>query len=169
VRLVAIFILATLVALAIQTVLPYWFPIRAFVPNLVLILAVDLGFRHPGAMAAAMAFAMGYATDALSGSHLGLNAFMVTLVFLLAYEISRRLLAASDLVGALTVFIGAMINAFGAFVLTGNFKALSNAGGAMMQRIVIQALITALLAPPVFSILRLGKQRIGLPLRNAGE
>ena len=166
-RLVALFAVATLAALAIQTVLPYWFPIRAFMPHLILILAVDLGFRHPSGLGALMAFMMGYATDALSGSHIGFNAFTVTLLFLISYEISRHLLAASDLVGAITVFAGSLLNALVALAF--NFTALSQAGGAVMRRIVIQALITAILTPPVFALLRRGKILVGLPPRNARE
>ena len=56
-------------------------------PDLVLILAVDLGLGIMRALAPLMAFAMGYATDALSGSQLGLNAFTVTLIFLLCLRI----------------------------------------------------------------------------------
>jgi rod shape-determining protein MreD len=169
VRLLALFGVATLAALAIQTIIPYWFPIRAFIPHLILILSVDLGFRHPSALAAVMAFAMGYATDALSGSQIGLNAFTVTLVFLVSYEISRHLLAASDLVGSTTVFTGALINSFGAYALASNPGVPARAHAAVTERILIQALITALSAPLVFALLRRGKSAIGLPLRNARE
>jgi rod shape-determining protein MreD len=164
-RLLALFVLATLAALAVQTVLHYWMPLHALVPHLVLILAVDLGLRHPSATGAAMAFAMGYATDALSGSYVGLNAFTVTLVFLLAYEVSRHLFAANDLVGAITVFVGACLNAMGALALGGGAYALRG----VTRAILFQALITALLAPPVFSMLKRGKRIIGLPQRNSRE
>src|SRR5208282_278328 len=143
-RLLALFVVATFAALAIQTILPLWFPIRGFVPHLVLILSVDLGLRHPSAMGALMAFAMGYATDALSGSQIGLNAFTVTLVFLVSYQISGRLLATSDLVGAIAVFAGTLINSLGALALAANPSALRQTGSVTAQRLLIQALITAL-------------------------
>ncbi len=168
-RLLALFVLATFVALAIQTILPLWFPIRGFIPHLVLILSVDLGLRHPSASAALMAFAMGFATDALSGSQVGLNAFTVTLVFLVSYEIAGRLLATSDLVGAITVFAGTLINALGAFMLASNPMTWSQIEGEVGRRILLQALITAALAPPVFWLLRSGKSALGLPLRTARE
>jgi rod shape-determining protein MreD len=166
VRLTGLFAIATLLALAIQTILPWWFPIRVFMPHLILILAVDLGFRHPSALAALLAFAMGYATDALSGSHVGLNAFTVTLVFLLAYEVSRHLLATNNLAGAITVFFGALINSLGAFALSSDLAALGRPGDPLIWRLALQALITALFAPPVFALLRRGKQMVGLPLRK---
>jgi len=169
VRLLALYVAATFAALAIQTILPFWFPIQGFVPHLILILSVDLGLRHPSAPAALMAFAMGFATDALSGSQVGLNAFTVTLVFLVSYEISGRLLATSDLVGAITVFAGTLINALGAFLLAANPMPWSQLQGAAGQRMLLQAAITAVLAGPVFWLLRRGKSALGLALRNARE
>jgi rod shape-determining protein MreD len=171
VRLVALFGLATVAALAIQTVLPYWFPIRGFIPNLILILSVDLGFRHPSALAAVIAFAMGYATDALSGSQIGLNAFSVTLVFLLSYYQpwpggSAPLMSPELALGAATAFAGALITSLGALVLASNPEAMRVANAGVFQRMLIQALLTALLAPPVFSLLRRGKSALGLPPRN---
>jgi rod shape-determining protein MreD len=169
VRLIALFAAAALIFLGIQTILPYWFPIGPYVPHLVLILSVDLGLRHPGGVAAGMAFAMGYATDAVAGSQIGLNAFSVTLVFLIAYEISRHLMATSDMVGAITVFAGTLINSFGALALASNSVSFSNVGRFAAQRMVIQALITAALAPPVFALLRRAKVWVGLPIRNPRE
>ena len=86
-RLVALFAVLTLIALAIQTTASRWLPLSALVPDLVLVLAVDLGLRHRRALAPIMAFAMGYAMDAFSGSQLGVNTFAVTLTYLVAYEV----------------------------------------------------------------------------------
>jgi rod shape-determining protein MreD len=163
-RLIALFALATLVALAIQTIVPFWLPIGAFMPNLVLILAVDLGFRHASALGAVMAFAMGYATDALSGSHLGLNAFTVTLAFLIAYEISRHLLTTNDLVGALAVLLGVLINALGGLALTSNLGALTDPGGVVGRQIAVQAAISATLSPPIFALMNRARRGLGIAL-----
>ena len=43
---VALFAVLTLTALAIQTTASRWLPLSALVPDLVLVLAVDLGLRH---------------------------------------------------------------------------------------------------------------------------
>ena len=67
-RLIGIFSIAAFLALALQTTVPRLLPIAALFPDLVLILAVDLGLRHYGMVAAVMAFVIGYATDAFSGS-----------------------------------------------------------------------------------------------------
>ncbi len=75
------------------------------VPNLIIILTIDLGLRHHGAIPALLAFAISYATDAMSSTTLGMNAFLVTGVFLLTYEaLSSRLLVTNALVGATVVF-----------------------------------------------------------------
>lgn len=161
-RLVILFAIATLIALTLQTVLPYWLPVGPLVPDLVLILAVDLGLRHHGAVAALLAFAMGYAVDAFSGTHIGLNALMVTLIFLLAYEISSRLLVTNVVVGAATVFVGVLIKDLGGIAITSRFAALSGES-ALFPDIILQGIITAALAPSIFALLARGSRLVGLP------
>ncbi len=149
-RLIALFSIATLCALAVQTTILHWLPVGTFVPDLVLILAVDLGLRHHGAASPVMAFAMGYATDAFSGTHLGLNAFMLTLVFLMTYELSRHLFSTSTAIGAFAVFVGVMLAGFGDIVLAAEPGAMPHLG-AILPRLMLQAGITALLAPWIFA------------------
>jgi rod shape-determining protein MreD len=168
VRLLALFSIAALIALAFQTAILRWLPVGTLIPDLVLILAVDLGLRHHGALAAVMAFAMGYATDAFSGSQLGLNAFMVTLIFFLVYEVSRHLMVTNTAVGAIAVFFAVLLKSFGCYAISAGFGGLEQMGG-MVWPVLLQALITALLAPPVFSLLAGGKRLCGLPLRKARE
>jgi rod shape-determining protein MreD len=160
-RLVLLFAAATLAALALQTMLPYWLPLGPFVPDLVLILAVDLGMRHHSAIAALMAFLMGYAIDAFSGTQIGLNAFMVTLVFLLAYELSSTLLVTNVLVGMLAVFVGVLIKVLGSMVISSGFSGLAG-NPALMRTLMGQAAVSALLAPLVFALMARGKKVIGL-------
>jgi rod shape-determining protein MreD len=150
VRLIALFSIATLCALAVQTTILHWLPVGTFVPDLVLILAVDLGLRHHGAASPVMAFAMGYATDAFSGTYLGLNAFLLTLVFLMAYQLSRHLLSTSSAIGAVAVFVGVMLAGFGDIVLGGVPGAMPRLS-AILPGLMLQAGITTLLAPWIFA------------------
>jgi rod shape-determining protein MreD len=161
VRLVLLFAFATLVALALQTMLPYWLPLGPYVPDLILILAVDLGMRHHSAIAALMAFVMGYAIDALSGTQIGLNAFMVTLVFLLAYELSSQLLVTNIVVGMLAVFAGVIIKDLGSIVISSGFSGLSG-DPALMRDLLGKAAVSALLAPAVFAAMAWSKKLLGL-------
>ena len=161
-RLILLFAVFAVLGLAIETAVPHLVSFRALVPNLIIILAVDLGLRHHGVLPAIMAFAMGYATDALAGSHPGLNAFMTTMVFLVSYEISTRLMVANAGVGATVVFFGVIATALGTVAIANGFGALSSTG-PMLPGLALQAFITALIAPFIFSILAVSKRLIGLP------
>jgi rod shape-determining protein MreD len=160
-RLVLLFAFATLAALALQTMLPYWLPLGPYVPDLVLILAVDLGMRHHSAVAALMAFVMGYAIDAVSGTQVGLNAFMITLVFLLAYEMSSQLLVTNVVVGMLAVFVGVIIKDLGSIAISSGFSGLASSP-ALTRYLLGQAAVSALLAPAVFAAMARGKKLLGL-------
>jgi rod shape-determining protein MreD len=167
-RLTLLFGLFALLGLAFETAVPHLISVPSLIPNLIVILAVDLGLRHHGVLSAMLAFAMGYATDALAGSHPGLNAFMVTLVFLVSYEISSRLLVTNAFVGATVVFFGVIATALGAIAIGAGFSALGDTG-SIMPSLMLQAAISALVAPLVFSMLAASKRLAGLPARAARE
>jgi rod shape-determining protein MreD len=156
-----LFAIATYIALLIQTAAPLWFPFHALIPNLIIILTVDLGLRHHGAIPALLAFAIGYATDAMSGTTLGMNAFLMTGVFLLTYEVSSRLLVTNALVGATVVFFAVMLAGFGVIAITsgrGSGAAISDA----LPTLALQALISAIVAPMVFSLMSGTMRMVGL-------
>jgi rod shape-determining protein MreD len=165
-RLILLFGLFAILGLAFETAVPHLISARSLIPNLIVILAVDLGLRHHGVLPAIIAFGMGYATDALAGSHPGLNAFMVTLVFLVSYEFSSRLLVTNAFVGATIVFFGVIVTDLGAIAI--GFGALSESG-PMVPHILLRAMISALVAPLVFSVLAGSKRLVGLPARAARE
>jgi len=168
-RLILLFAAATLVALALQTVLPYWLPLGfALIPDLVLILVVDLGLRHHGALAALMAFVMGYATDAFSGTHIGMNAFLTTLVFLLAYEIASRLMVTNVVVGVVTVILGVLIKDSGAILISSGMGGFGQVG-RMFPQMLLKALVTAAFAPAVFAAMAALKRLTGLPAASRRE
>lgn len=160
-RLVALFSIATLVALVIQTSVLRWLPVGQLVPDLVLILAVNLGMRHHRALSPLLAFAMGYATDAFSGTQIGLNAFMVTLVFLLAYELSVHVFVGSPSVGPLVVFLGVIAKSLGGFALGWGYAAFSEVH-ELLPWILLQAALTAVLAPPFLALLAATERVLGL-------
>jgi rod shape-determining protein MreD len=167
-RLILLFAVFAVLGLAIETAVPHLVSFRALVPNLIIILAVDLGLRHHGVLPAIIAFAMGYATDALAGSHPGLNAFMMTMVFLVSYEISTRLMVANAFVGATVVFFGVIATALGTIAIANGFNALSDTG-PLMPELTLEALISAIVAPIVFAMLATSKRLTGLKARAARE
>lgn len=152
---------ATLIALAIQTSIAHWLPSGMFVPDLVMILVVDLGVRHHGAVPALLAFGIGYATDAFSGTHPGFNAFVLTLAFMLAYGLSRYLISTSVAIGVVAVFLGVLIQ--GVFDYVVNFGWQTGLRpGALLAPVLVQALITAFLTPWVLVLLTWAKRTLGL-------
>jgi rod shape-determining protein MreD len=163
VRLAALFIAAAIAALALQSGPLHWLPLGPLIPDLILILVVDLGLKHHGAEAAILAFAMGLATDAFSGSRVGLNAFMATLVFILCYEFSRHLWVASHSIAAVIVFFAVIIKDVGILAITGSFNELSGADPVMLRMILMQAALTAVIALVVFPVLDSGKRMLRLP------
>jgi rod shape-determining protein MreD len=168
VRLIVLFTIATLIALALETTIPYWLPLGMLAPNLVLILAVDLGMKHHGALGAMMAFAMGYAIDTFAGTHLGLNAFMLTLIYLVAYGLSGYLISTSTAIGVILVFFGTILtglaNSVGASGLAGTREALG-----MVPRLALKGAIGSAFTPWVFSIMGWGKRVLGLRVRSVRE
>jgi rod shape-determining protein MreD len=161
VRLFALFAVLTLVALAIQTTVSRWLPLSALVPDLVLVLAVDLGLRHRRALAPIIAFAMGYAMDAFSGSQLGVNTFAVTLIYLVAYEVGVHSSATGAEAGAVLAFVAVLIQNLGGFLIGTQFRAPDQLG-ALMPAALLQATMTAVCAPPVFGLTAVLRRMLGL-------
>jgi len=164
-----LFAVATVVALWLQTEVRLWLPAGALFPDLVLILAVDLGLKQHNALSPALAFAMGYATDASSGAHLGLNAFTMTLIFLLSYELSRHVWVTGRIIGPLTVALADLLKTLGVMAITGGVATVASIKGPALRMILIQALLTAAVAPLIFALLDAGKRALRLPVRVAAE
>lgn len=158
---VGLFAALTFLALAIQTTAARWLPLSALVPDFVLILAVELGLRHRRLLALLLAFAMGYALDAFSGSRIGVNTFVVTLVFLMAYEVGVHTTAVGAQAGALLAFAAVLIQNLGGFLIGTQFRAPGELG-ALLPGALLQASLTAVLTPPVFALVERLKRWLGL-------
>jgi rod shape-determining protein MreD len=167
-RLILLFAVFVILGLAFESAGARIVSVRSLIPNLIIIFAVDLGLRHHGVLPAVLAFTMGYATDAIAGSHPGLNAFMMTMVFLVSYQISTRLMVANAGVGATVVFFGVIATTLGTITIANGFASLSSTG-PLLPSLLLQAFITALIAPFIFSILALSKRLTGLPVGPARE
>ena len=165
-RLLLLFSLATFIALVLQTTLARLLPLGILVPDFVLILAVDLGMRHPRMLTAILAFAMGYAVDAFSGVELGPNALLLTAVFALAYWLSRVLISTSTTIGVVAVFIGVIVSDVGSYLIIFGF-APEGRLHAVMPAVLIQAALTALLTPSVFRITGWATRTVGLRTKTA--
>jgi cell shape-determining protein MreD len=164
VRLIGIFSVATLIALALQTTIPRLLPIGMLMPDLALVLAVDLGLRHHGAAAALMAFGIGYATDAFAGSQLGLNALLFVMVFILTYWLARGFFSAGPGLGVAAVFGGVMLCDYGNYLAGSGWTA--DTSGLLLPTTLLQASVTALCAPAVFALMRMLTRWAGLRERS---
>jgi len=87
-------------------------------------------------------------------------------VFLVSYEFSSRLLVTNAFVGATIVFFGVIVTDLGTIAIGSG--ALSESG-PMVPHILLRAMISALVAPLVFSLLAGSKRLVGLPARAARE
>jgi rod shape-determining protein MreD len=167
-RLILLFAAFAVLGLAIESAVPHLVSFRALIPNLIIILVVDLGLRHQGVIPAILAFALGYATDAMAGSHPGLNAFMMTMVFIVSHEISTQLMVTNALVGAMVVFFGVIATALATVAMADGFSALSGSV-PMLGGLTLEAAVTAIVAPFIFSMLAASKRMTGLPVRAMRE
>jgi rod shape-determining protein MreD len=168
VRLIALFSLAAMVALALQTTLASLLPAAMLMPNLALILAVNLGLRYHTAGAALTAFAIGYATDAFSGNQLGVNALLFTLVFGLTYWFSRSVFSTGAGVGAIAVFGGVFVCDYGNYLASSGWTAPVRLPVGM-PTVFVQAIMTTLCAPPIFALMWQARKLVGLRQRGARE
>ena len=160
-RLAALFAVLTLLALAVQTTASRWLPLSALVPDLVLVLAVDLGLRHRRALGPIIAFAMGYAMDAFSGSQLGVNTFAMTLTYLIAYEVGVHSSATGPEAGAVLAFLAVLLQNLGGFLIGTQFRAPDQLA-TLMPAALLQATVTAVCAPPVFGLIAGLRRILGL-------
>ena len=167
-RLIALFSLAAMVALVLQTALSSLLPAVFLIPNLALILVVNLGLRHHSVGAALTAFGIGYATDAFSGNQLGLHALLFTAIFVLTYWFSRAVFSAGAGVGAIAVFGGVIICDLGNYFISSGWVSPVRLP-LIMPAILAQAAITTVCAPVVFGLMWQGSRMIGLRQRLARE
>ena len=169
VRLIILFTLAGILALWLQVSLLHALPLGGFVPDLMVILVVDLGLRQHDALAPLLAFAMGYAVDAVSGAQLGLNAFALTLVYMLVYEISRHTWLTGGMTGSLMAGVGAAVHSFCVLALGGGLASVLPMRTGLWHQVLLQALISALLAPAIFKLLDNCRRFLRLPVRTGQE
>jgi rod shape-determining protein MreD len=162
VRSVLALVVAAVVAMLLQTTVFAAIPRFPVVPNLMLVLAVYLGVRHQGAGGVVGAFLLGYFLDTFSGTVLGLHAFALTVVYAAVYLIARNLWMRGRLPVMVVVFLAACLGELALFVL----GALVAAGSPLWQHVVryglVEAAVTALVAPAVFAFVNRERDILGL-------
>ena len=152
-RAVVLFTLCAVGALLLQTtVLPHAIFGRG-TPDLLLIMCVYLGLHQHTVGGALGAFLLGYLQDAVSGTVLGLNAFGMSLVFTTVYLTSRRLWVDNTISKIVVVFCASVLKTLAILGLVVVFLSLEDLWQAILQYLLVEALLAAVLSPAVFSLL----------------
>lgn len=150
---VFLFTLMALAALLVQTtVLPQALFGRSS-PDLLLILCVYLALRRHSIGGALGAFSLGYLQDTFSGSILGLNAFGMSVVFLLIYLTSRRLWVDNVISQIAVVFVASVVKTSTILALVAIFVSIDGLGRTILSYLFTEALLASILSPAVFAVL----------------
>jgi rod shape-determining protein MreD len=148
------------VLLAAQAALGTLVPMHTFAPNLVLPIVLALGVwpEVHVVRGASVSFGLGYLLDAFCGNSLGLQTFVLVASFMLARGAAVRLLPHGPMFIGLFAFVMCVISSIAVLSLQAMFGKKSeiltyDAAGTL--RVVFQsALTTALVAPPIFGVVR---------------
>lgn len=151
---------AAMAAMLCQTTLLPFLPLPVM-PDLLLVLTVYLGVRHPTVAGALGAFLLGYFLDTFSGTLLGLNAFALSAVYVGAHFVARHLWVERGLPVMAMVFFGGLLRDLAALTI-----ALVAARAPVWQHAIGYglggAVAASLVAPTVFAAVAWEKRLLGL-------
>lgn len=153
---------AVIVLLMQTTLLPHVRPLIGVTPNLVLVLAVYIGLRHPSALGACGVFVLGYFLDTFAGTTLGFHTFGLVLVFAAASFASSTVRSDSGSPLMVVVFAAGCLEA----VTAAGFFALGIGGTAPWYQVLRfglgQAAGAAICAPFVLWLVTRGERLLDL-------
>ena len=152
-----------IVLVVLQTTLQRLLPTGPIVPDLILVLCVYWGLHHPTAGAALGSFLLGYAVDIISSRLLGVNAFAMSLVFLSVYLGSRAIWLHHPIVSSIIVLCAALVKGAGLVLVWLVFLSTEGFWQGALHYIVSEALIAAVLAPFMFTLLQRGEILVAKP------
>jgi len=155
--------IAACVGLLLQTALLPVLPFGEAAPDILLILCVYLGLYHHSAAAAVGAFMLGYLQDSVSGAAIGLNAFAMSLVFLLVHLTCRSLWVDNVISRVVLVFLASLIKTAAIMGLLVMFVGFDGSWRRVAWSLGVQAVSVAAIAPFVLALLA------GLPLRQDAD
>jgi rod shape-determining protein MreD len=141
-------------ALLLQTTLLPVLPFGGAAPGLLLVLCVYLGLNHHTVGGVIGAFLLGYLQDSVSGSAPGLNAFAMTVVFLFVYLTCRRLWVDNVISKVVLVFLASLVKTATVVLLLTIFLAFEGGWSTVAWSLFAHAALAAVVAPPVFAVLR---------------
>lgn len=149
----ALFGALAILALLLQTAVLPQLTFGSGAPDLLLIMCVYLGLRQHSVAGAVGAFVLGYLQDAVSGSVMGINAFAMSLVYVGVYLTSRHLWVDNAISKIVVVFCAAVVKTAAVLMLVALFVTGEHAWSTLLPQMTAEAVLAALLSPPVFAIL----------------
>ena len=138
----------------VQSTLLHLLPLGPVVPDLMLVLCVYWGLHHPTVGAVLGSFLLGYSVDVVSSPILGLNAFAMSLVFLAVYLSSRSIWLHNWLVSFFVVLLASLIKGAALVLISAIFLSMDGLWAGAARYLLLEALVAAVLAPFVFTLLR---------------
>lgn len=148
-----------LVAMLLQTTV---LPMLPLMPDLLLVLAVYLGVRHPGVGGVCGAFLLGYFLDTFSGTALGTQTFALTAAYAGAHLVARHLWVEGPLLVVAVVFLGGCLRALAVMTVAALVAARAPVWHHMLRYGLVEAALAALVAPAVFAGVSWEKRAVGL-------
>jgi len=147
------FFVAAAIALVLQCSVCPWLPLGGSIPDLMLIICVYLGLHQHTVGGALGAFLLGYAQDSFSGSTMGLNAFAMSLVFVVVYLTSRRLWVENTISTVVLVFLASVIKTLVVILLLAVFLTTTGVWTSTAKHLLVEAVLAAALSPAIFALL----------------
>jgi rod shape-determining protein MreD len=138
----------------LQTTLIHALPMRFQVaPDILLAVCVFLGLHRHGVGGVIGAFLLGYVQDAVGGGAVGLNAFGMVVVYLLVYLTCRSLWVDNVISKVVLVFLASWVKTVAVLVVSVVFGAEGEEWGPVLGQALLNAVLAAAVAPPVFALL----------------
>ena len=159
-KLFLLFVFVGFLGVLLQTTLLHLLPLGPVVPDLTLILCVYWALNRPTVGTVLGSFLMGYTVDVFSSPILGINAFAMSLVFLITYLSSHHIWVRSPLMTAAIVFCAAWVKIIAMVLIWALFLVTKAPWTGALQYVFIEALSAALLAPALFYLLSWGENRV---------
>lgn len=159
-KLFLLFVSVGFLLVLLQTTLLHLLPLGPVVPDLTLVLCVYWALNRPTVGTVLGSFLMGYTVDVFSSPILGINAFAMSLVFLITYLSSRHIWVRSPLLSAAIVFCAAWVKVIAMVLIWALFLATKAPWTGALQYVFIEAFSAALLAPALFYLLSWGENQV---------
>ncbi len=155
-------LIAAVGSVLLETTVLHVLPLGSISPDLLVILCVYLALHEHTIAGTLGAFLLGYFADNFSGSVLGLQAFSMSLVFVLVYLLARQLWMDNVVANVAVVFMASVLKALAVAFLLTFYLTTDYPWPHLFSTIWIEAGIAALFTPFIFSMLDSGRRLWGL-------